>query len=311
MAKKIAFNPADFIVPLNINGLEGRMLRMPADPGSTHKDILFVYGHHSSLERWWGLILAFRHYGNVTMPDLPGFGGMDSFYKIGKKPTIDNLSDYLASFVKLRYRKKKVAIAGMSFGFVIVTRMLQRYPELSKKVTILVSIVGFAHKDDFTFSKPRYQAYLNGSRFFRLRLPATFFRYVCLSPPILRTVYGKTHNAKHKFDSSMSHDELAYFMDFEVGLWHENDVQTYMFTTTQFLQFDNCGLQVDLPVWHVSAKADHFFDNNLIEQHMRIIFTDFYDVPSKLSTHAPSVIADEAVAAPLIPVKLRRALKKL
>jgi pimeloyl-ACP methyl ester carboxylesterase len=294
-----------------MNGLEGRMLHLPGDPLQQHKEILFVYGHHSSLERWWGLMLALSHYGTVTMPDLPGFGGMDSFYKIGKKPTIDNLADYLASFIKLRYKRKKVVIAGMSFGFVIVTRMLERYPELTKKVTMLVSIVGFAHKDDFTFSKTRRFGYLWGARIFRLRLPALVFRYVGLQPVVLRAVYKHTNNAKYKFSKSMTKDELSYLMDFEIGLWHENDVRTYMYTTTQFLQFDNCQAHVDLPVWHVSAVADHFFDNHLIEQHMRIIFTDFHSVPSKLTTHSPSVITDERIAAPLIPIKLRRILKNL
>src|ERR1039458_3592274 len=78
---------ADYIVPLNINGMDGRMLRLPAPKGKP-AELLFVYGHHSSLERWWGLAQVMNRYGAVTMPDLPGFGGMDSFYKIGKKPSI-------------------------------------------------------------------------------------------------------------------------------------------------------------------------------------------------------------------------------
>ena len=90
------------------------------------------------------------------MPDLPGFGGMDSFNSIGRTPTIDEYADYLAAFVKMRYRRKKVTIIGISFGFVVATRMLQRYPELASKVDIVVSIVGFMHKTDFLFkSKQR------------------------------------------------------------------------------------------------------------------------------------------------------------
>src|SRR6266536_475449 len=85
MAKK-ASNPADFIVPLDVNGLSGRMLHMPAPKGKG-AEILIIYGQHSSLERWWGLMQYINHYGAVTMPDLPGFGGMESFYKLGKKPT--------------------------------------------------------------------------------------------------------------------------------------------------------------------------------------------------------------------------------
>lgn len=245
------------------------------------------------------------------MPDLPGFGGMDSFYKIGKKPTIDNLADYLAAFIKLRYKRKKVAIAGMSFGFVVATRMLQRYPELTKKVIMLVSIVGFAHHEDFTFSKPRYNFYLTGSRVLSHKLPATLFRYTALNPTVLRNFYGRTHNAKHKFAQAKDADELQMIQDVEIGLWHDNDVQTWAFTSKEFLKFDNCNVKVDLPVWHVAAKADHFFDNHVVEQHMRIIFKDFKVVEYDMTTHAPSVIADEKAAAPLIPTRLRRALSRL
>jgi hypothetical protein len=70
-------------------------------------------------------------------------------------------------------------------------------------------------------------------------------------------------------------------------------------------------VRVDLPLWHVAAKADHFFDNHLVEQHMRIIFKDFKKAEYDMTTHAPSVIADEKAAAPLIPVKLRRVLGRL
>jgi pimeloyl-ACP methyl ester carboxylesterase len=309
MVRKASKNPADYIGPLNINGLEGRMLHMPPRKAAhANKEILFIYGHHSSLERWWGLTQVLNRYGAVTMPDLPGFGGMDSFYKIGKKPTIDNLADYLTAFIKLRYKRKKVIIAGMSFGFVVATRMLQRSPELAKKVTLLVSIVGFAHKDDFTFSKPRYYGYLTATKAMSHRPFSTFFRYVALNQHVLRAVYARTNNAKHKFKHVQTKEEFDHLMDVEVGLWHGNDVRTYMFTSTEFLNLDNCTKQVDLPVWHVAAKSDHFFDNHLVEQHMRVIFRDFHRIEVDLTTHAPSVIADEKMAAPMIPDKLRRVL---
>jgi pimeloyl-ACP methyl ester carboxylesterase len=236
---------------------------------------------------------------------------MDSFYKIGKKPSIDNLADYLAAFIKLRYRRKRVAIASMSFGFVIVTRMLQRYPELSKKVTLLVSIVGFAHKDDFTFSKPRYYFYLGSTHILSFRLPATIFRYTALNTTLLRTFYGRTHNAKHKFAEAKNAEDYRRLMDMEVSLWHDNDVRTWAYTSTQFLTFDNCKVQVQLPLWHVSVEADNYFNNRVVEQHMRVIFSGFHDAKVNVKSHAPSVVADEKAAAVLLPPKLRRALQRL
>lgn len=289
------------------------MLRLPAPKGklASQREILFVYGHHSSLERWWGLMQVLNHYGSVTMPDLPGFGGMDAFYKIGKKPTLDNLADYLAAFIKLRYRRKKLVIAGMSFGFVIATRMLQRYPELTKKVSLLISVVGFAHYEDFTFSKPRYYAYLSSGKLLSYRLPALIFRATALNSLVLRTFYGRTHNARHKFAQAKSKAELEQLKNVEVGLWHDNDVRTWAYTSKEFLKLDNCQQKIDLPLWHIAAKADHFFDNHLVEQHLRVVFKNFEKGEIDLEAHAPSVIANEAMAAPLMPEKLRHMLARL
>lgn len=307
--KSKSVNPTDYIVPLNMNGLQGRMLHMPA-PKDYKREILFIYGHHSSLERWFGLAQNLNRYGAITMPDLPGFGGMESFYKIGQKPTIDNLADYLAAFVKMRYKRRRVTVVGMSLGFVIATRMLQRYPDLTKKVDMLVSVAGFAHRDDFVFSKPRHAMYYWGAKFFSLPVASTFFRHVCLSPLVLRTVYRHTRNAKDKFKGVVD-EELKEIMNVEVRLWHDNDVRTYMLTTTEFLKLDNCKVQVDLPVHHIAVHADRYFDNRIVEQHLRVIFKEFTLLTTlKTGSHAPSVIADAKAAAPFVPSKLRQLLAK-
>ncbi len=303
-------DPADYIVPLSIGGLEGRMLRLPAlkrqDGFVPAREILFIYGHHSTLERWWGLIEVFSEYGNVTTPDLPGFGGMESFYKVGQKPTIDAMADYLAAFIKWRYKRSKVTIAAMSFGFVVITRMLQRFPELTRKVDILVSIVGFAHRQDFIFTPTRYWSYRIGSGILAARIPAWIFRHTALTRPVLRLAYGKTHNAKHKFAEADTADDFNRLMDVEVGLWQKNDVRTHWFTTHEFLALDNCKQQVDLAVWHVSTTNDHFFDHTVVEQHLRVIFTDFHDAPTTMANHAPSVVATAEMAAPIVPPLLRK-----
>jgi len=290
-----------------MNGLRGRMLRMPAPKGKK-REILFVYGHHSSLERWWGVAQELNRYGTVTIPDLPGFGGMESFYKIGLTPTIDNLADYLAAFVKLRYKHKKVAIAGLSFGFVVVTRMLQRCPDLADKVELLVSVVGFTHRDDFNFSKSRHFMYLQAARFFSNRWSALFFRNIFLQPWVLRAGYARTHNAREKFDKLKPGQKKA-MMDFEIYLWRCNDVRTYMITATEFLTLNNCKTHVNMPVWHVSMKDDHYFDKELVEQHMSVTFAAYYSAPSRMHGHGPSVIADARQVAPMIPAKIRRLLK--
>jgi pimeloyl-ACP methyl ester carboxylesterase len=308
MSKKKTPNAADYIKPLYIDGMHGRMLRMPAPKDKT-REILFIYGHHSTLERWWGVIQDLNQYGAVTVPDLPGFGGMDSFYKIGETPTIDNLADYLASFIKLFYKRRRLTITGLSFGFVVVTRMLQRYPEIAKKVDLVVSVVGFAHRDDFAFGTPRHQLYLLGAKAFDGKWSSKLFRGLFLNKPVLRAVYARTPNAKRKFVGK-SPEAFKETMDFEIVLWHKNDVRTHWYTVNEFLQLNNCTKQVDLQVWHISAKADKYFNNHMVEQHYRVIFTDFHEAKARMNDHGPSVIASKKEAAALLPQKIRRILSE-
>lgn len=295
-------------MPLNMNGLQGRMMHLPA-PKQKGKEILFIYGHHSSLERWWGLAQVLNRYGSVTVPDLPGFGGMDSFYKIGSKPTIDNLADYLASFIKLRYKRRRITLVSMSFGFVIVTRMLQRYPDLAKKVDLLISVAGFAHGDEFTFSRSRHGVYLGLSRLFSHRLPSIFFKNVILNPLLIKKAYAGTHNAKSKFAGLSAADKKA-MLDFEVYLWHVNDLRTHMYTSASFLVVNNLNQKVELPLHHVSVAADQYFDAYRVEQHLKIIFPRVTTHTAKLDRHAPSLIADEKQAGHLFPASIKRLLNQ-
>jgi len=301
-------NISEHIKPLHINGLSGRMLVLPAEKANK-RDILLLYGHHSSLERMAGIAEDLHQYGSVTMPDFPGFGGMDSFYKIGYKPTLDNLADYLAAFIKLKYKGKKITIIGMSFGFVVATRMLQMYPELVKKVDVIISVVGFCHRDDFMFSKRRYMFYRYLASFFSNKIPAMFFRNVALHPTVLRIAYSKTHNAKNKF-KNLSPEEAKKAMDFEVHLWRCNEVRTYMDTTVSMLTLDNCKKQIATPVHHISVSADQYFNNAVVEQHMRVVYADFVEHKAKMDNHAPSIIADKNAASGLIPESIRKLLAR-
>jgi pimeloyl-ACP methyl ester carboxylesterase len=300
--------PADFIEPLNVNGLSGRMLHAPATK-KADREILLVYGHHALLERWWGLVENLREYGSVTMPDLPGFGGMDSFYKIGRKPTIDEYADYLAAIVKMRYRRRKVTVIGISFGFAVVTRMLQRYPELTKKVDLVVSIVGFIHKTDFLFTPRQRSGYSSLARFFALPPISWLIRYCFLNALIIRNLYVRLPAGKRRF-LEMDPADFDTMMDFEVKLWQANDVRTHWRTTGEFLHIDNCSKQINLPVWHVASKGDHYFDNHIVEQHMQVVYNDYHQGIMDSKAHTPSVLGDKKELSIMVPPGLRRALRK-
>jgi len=210
----------------------------------------------------------------------------------------------------MRYKRRKVVVAGMSLGFAIVTRMLQRYPELTRNVDMLISVAGLAHKDEFTFTTRRMLFYRTAALLFSSRFTAFFCRHVFFNRYCIRYAYRHTHNAKHKF-KDLSPADMQRMLDAEVKLWQENEVRTYTKTARELLTLDNCQVKVDLPVYHMAVASDNYLNNHIIEQHFRIIFKDYILVDTlKLTAHAPSIIADAKAAAPFIPPKLRRLLVK-
>lgn len=309
MAKREPLNAADYIVPLYMNGLYGRMLHLPAPPNKK-REMLLVYGHHASIERMFGLAEDLNQYGAVTLPDLPGFGGMQSFYHIGEEPTLDNLADYLAAFVKMRYKRKRITIMGMSFGFLVVTRMLQKYPELVRKVDLVGSIVGFVHHEDFKFKKSTYNSFKFAAKFFSYPAPAWVVRHIILRKSMIRLSYYLVADRHVKMKDADS-EERKRRIDFEIGLWHCNDIRTYMHTSGCMLTVDLCNIPIDLPVYHIAVDDDRYFDNTRVEQHMGIIYKDVKMMPTPMIGHAPTVIADAKSAAPFVPAKMRRILRAI
>jgi len=305
---KIVSTTADHVAPLNINGLEGRVLRLAA-PKNRRREILLLYGSHSSLERMFGLADALNKYGAVTMPDWPGFGGMDSLYRIGKKPDVDTMADYLASFVKMRYKRRRFTIIGMSYGFIVATRMLQRYPEIAKNVEFIVSIVGFVHKDDFRI-KPRDLFLLKlAVRILHYRLPG-YAAKALNKGPIIRAAYNVVAD-RHAKMKDADPAERQRRIDFEVVLWKCNDLRTYFYTTHSMFHLDLCDMQTTIPVYHIAVDNDQYFDNNIVEQHLAIIYPKVNVIPVRIDAHMPTIVANAKDIAPFIPGKLRRILAKV
>jgi pimeloyl-ACP methyl ester carboxylesterase len=302
-------DPNPYIKPLVQDGMHGRVLHMAARQSSRKREILFIYGQHSSIERWWGLIQSLNVYGSVTVPDLPGYGGMDSLYVIGREPTFDELGDYLAVFIKNYYGKKKISVVGLSIGFAIVTRALERHPELSKQVELLVSVVGFAHHDDFIFTKRRQAFYTYGSKLFLIRPLDLALKHVVFSPFVLRRAYHRSFNAKEKF-SAVSGDEFKRTMDMELELWKVNDLRTWMRSNIEMFHLDNTKARVNLAVLHLSVRKDRYFDLRRVSKHYKQIFNKYDHIQLPTDTHGPSVIATPEEAIVLIPPKLQALLRQ-
>lgn len=309
MVKQVVHEPAEYIQPLNINGLHGRMLKAPAARKTAKREMLLLYGHHALLERWWGLVENLQEFGPVIMPDLPGFGGMDSFAKISRRPTIDNYADYLAAFIKMTYKRRRITIIGISFGFVVVTRMLQKYPDMAKRVDLVVSLVGFMHYDDFLFPPLKRAFFRRATRVMGAHPVAWTIRYTALNKLVIKNIYARLPAGRRRF-LEMEPTEFDTMMDFEVKLWQANDVRTHWLTTSEFLNIDNCQERIDLPVWHVASSGDHYFNNEFVEQHMRVVFNDYTKGIMQSHAHTPSVLGDKKDMGIMVPTGLRKVLRK-
>lgn len=301
--------PAQYIQTLNMNGLHGRMLVAPASNKRAKREMLLLYGHHAQLERWWGLVQNLQTYGPVTMPDLPGFGGMDSFAHIGKKPTIDSYADYLAAFVKLRYKKRPLTIVAISFGFAVATRMLQKYPEIAGRVQLVVSMVGFMHRDDFVYSPLKRQIFRGFTRGFAVRPVPQIIRYGLLNEKVIGGIYARLGNGKIRL-AETSPEFFEQLVKYETKLWRINDVRTHWLTTAEFLNIDNCGAKLDIPVWHVASSNDTYFNNEFVEQHMRVVFSDYNRSTMNSKSHTPHLLGDKKDMAVMVPVALRARLRR-
>jgi hypothetical protein len=183
--------------------------------------------------------------------------------------------------------------------------MLQRYPDLSKRVDVLVSLAGFAHRDDFTMSRTRLHFYRLGARALTLRLPAWLFRQVCLRPFVLEQVYA--HSVAPGQEPLKRSKRRP--LDYDIKLWRQNDVRTHMATLAAMLAVDNCQAQIDLAVWHVSMRADRYVNNHIVEQHLKVIFRDYHHASAKASVYNLQT-ANRSAAVAVLPTKLRRRLAR-
>lgn len=296
MVKKTAPSVNTGFVPLLMNGLQGRMLQLP--PLRRQKrQFLVIYGQQASLEHWLPFAHELNRYGAVTMPDLPGFGGMQAFYKIHEKPTIDNFADYLAAFIKLRFRNKRFTVVGIGFGFVIVTRMLQRYPQLAKKVDLVINLGGLARYDDITFSRAKRWFYRIFYRLLAIRLLSIFIRHVGLHPTLLSSWYERRPKPPLNINEAVS-------------LWRRNDLSTYFMTASQLLYLDNCRQTLNLPLWQVSYHANQLIASDQLAQHVRIAYAHVEEVYSRLKSQKIGTLDYNPQTTRLLPAKIHRALAK-
>ncbi len=196
--------PAKYTHKFNMNGLSGRMLTLPK-PNKRSRSVLLVYGLGSSLERVYPVAKTLNKSAAVIVPDLPGFGGMDGMHKIGMQPSLNNLADYIAALVKLQFPRQRFVIAGLDFGFAVVDRLLRNYPDIAKRVDLVISLAGTTDWRELQMPRSRVYGQRIVSTVLTRQLPSGLTQGIAVAArprlrratPDLRTYLRVKHSLLH------------------------------------------------------------------------------------------------------------------
>lgn len=294
------------IYPLKIHGLSGRVLKLKPINKNATKKILFIYGVHTSIERCTGFAQDLNSYGSVVMPDLPGLGGMDSFYQINQKPSLDNYADYIANFIKSNYKKdEKIIIFGMSLGFLLATRTLQKYPELSNNVNFVIGLNGLLCANNLKFNKLQTKLLIGLSSVVEKKYISKIYDRIFLNKVSLRLISLVFSQKKLKGKTPAQKSEIY---EFEARLWRTNDTRTYMALNKMFCQVNLGQTIINTSVYHIFTHNDQWIDHNSTQKNIKSIYknSQFFEIDSEV--HAPSINATKEDVTHFIPSSLRKIL---
>jgi pimeloyl-ACP methyl ester carboxylesterase len=284
--------PQKSVAALYIHGLRGRMAEWHGQPAAQQK-ILLVAGIHTSLERMDSTGQFLSDYGHVTMFDLPGIGGMDSFYRIGLQPSLDNYADYLYTAIKSVKLDKRIKIVAMSFGFLVVTRMLQRHPDSKRWIAGIVSFVGFGQASDFKSSRLRQVLYTAVAAPLSTSLGAKLARLLAFNPVSLSVMFRIFMLFNPKYKHALAGD-WRKSLRMEHELWRSNDARTrfYLYWLFQRFSLVKGATQIDMALHNMSTPIDQYLDHNRVRDTLSSLYSEVSSSSANLDVHAPSIMGD-------------------
>lgn len=181
------------IKQLTINGLSGRYLSPSRRAG---KNIFLIVGDYkSSIEGLRPIVDLLSKRADVYGFDLPGIGGMESFYRVSRTPTLDNYADYLQSVIKLKFRGKRIVLVGVGSGFAVVTMYLQKTKTSNANIKSVINFGGISHHFDAPTAK--FEVLATGivaklASFVVFRFPLEFISKIFNTKNLPTTVYLKS-----------------------------------------------------------------------------------------------------------------------
>jgi pimeloyl-ACP methyl ester carboxylesterase len=300
--------PPKNIRPLLINGLHGRTIHIEGDQ---RKVIVYIHGLHTLAERHYSLCDYLSDFGEVYGPDMPGFGGMDSFYKVGLEPTYDNYADYIYTFIKSLSVKsdQKLCLVGLSFGSQVMIRLLQKYPDIVEMNPQVISLAGIGSFEDIRTLRAFKAFVIPFSMLCSTKYGSKVINLLLFNPLVLRFVVLLLvmFGAKNRSNK----EDWRKVFQMEYNLWKLGDTRTHGFTTVRVFKtslIDSGGSVINLPLHNVAVSGDQYIDANKLAKTMTKIFASYDVVDLPLDSHAPNLIADKKEVAELFPDATRKLL---
>lgn len=308
--KKTYYSSEAYYKPYIYKDLKGRYLHLPAVNKEAKRTFVLLYGQHATLERIEPIIGALTEFGDVYAVDNPGFGGMDSSYKIHEYPSLKFYAGHLKNFLDTIVPKDRlVTLLGVSFGFQIITETLQDYPEFNPRIEQAISFVGFVSHKDFhlplSYKLPLIDVIGNLSRsWFGSKIVELF-----LHDWMITSIYRLSKPIQAKVKSMKSSDVKAYAGE-QAWLWRVNDIRTHGVTAIDFIKKnDLTGYRIKTPAMHVGVPKDHLLDNSLVVKELSKIYEPFETFELHLANHAPLDLDSKEKVLDLLPEELRSKLK--
>ena len=303
MSKKF-INPMDYIYPINVNGLESRYLFIPSQLKKNKSNVLIVYDIDFNLEKWFGYLTALSKFSNVYMIDLPGLGGADNFYKIGLKPELGNMANYLSSIIKLKFRRQNLSVIGIGYGFTLITKMIQNDLEIEKKINNVVAINGYVHFEDFNFDRSyKIKVYLN----YFISKNKFLAQLVSL---VIKSDYYLIRKYDDDYFKKFLNSKFPFLKQFAIDLDKSRDFRTESTIKYNILKLDLCsGRKIDKPLWAINTVMNKKVIYKRVEQHLKVIYSN-YNYLNLPIRKMPFLINNQKFGLRLIPHKLKAVLKK-
>ncbi len=274
--------------PYEFLGLKGRYGHWAANNTDAKRTFVLILGQHATIERGRPIVEALQEFGDVYIADNPGFGGMESSYKVGRYPDLTFFGEHVRHFIEnYTDQNRKLTIFGISFGFQVAVEALHHYPELSERVEDVVSFVGFVSHHDFhiTFSYSAGLIYILAN-IGRTWLGSEFLKFV-MKERLIVGVYQLTKPIQVKFKHLKSEEAKRYAKE-QAYLWVVNDIRTHGATAWDLARrSDQSAYRLDTPLLHIGVPNDHMFDNKLVVSQLQEMFPVTVSVDLQLENHAP------------------------